>query len=140
VQSKAALADVASVNNDSLTIIRDRILADPHQHADFVSRYKFFTKEFGDPLTDALRGRLEAGEQIDGWALTNPKERQYIEPETALDVAGRLDPITAFLAGGGKMSVEKFLEFAQELQIENPHSLVKSAPGTKAMRQTKKKN
>ena len=140
VQSKSALADVASVNNDSLTMIRDRILADPQQHVDFVTRFKFFVKEFGDPLTDALRDRLEAGEMIDGWALTNPKEKQYIEPATALDVAGRLDPITAFLAGGGKMSAEKFLEFAQELQIENPHSLVKSAPGTKAMRQTKKKN
>jgi hypothetical protein len=140
VQSKAALADVSSVNGDSLTIIRDRILADPNQHADFVSRYKFFTKEFGDPLTDALRDRLEAGETIDGWALTNPKERQYIDHDTAVMVAGRLDPLTAFLAGGGKMSVEKFLEFAQKLQLENPHSLVKSAPGTKAMRQTKKKN
>ena len=139
-QSNAALADVSSVNNDSLTTIRDRILSDPQQHVDFVTRYKFFVKEFGDPLTDALRDRLEAGEQIDGWALTNPKDRQYIEPETALMVAGQLDPETAFLAGGGKMSAEKFLEFAQELQIENPHNLVKSAPGTKAMRQIKKKN
>jgi hypothetical protein len=139
-QSKAALADVASVNNDSLTIIRDRILADPQQHVDFVTRFKFFVKEFGDPLTDALRARLEAGETIDGWALTNPKEKQYIEPATAMMVAGQLDPLTAFLAGGGKMSAEQFLEFAQELQIENPHSLVKSAPGTKAMRQIKKKN
>lgn len=140
VQSKAALAEVASVNKDSLTIIRDRILADPRQHEDFVSRYKFFVKEFGDPLTEALRARLEAGEKIDGWSLTNPKDRQYIEPETALLVAGQLDPLTAFLAGGGKMSVEQFLDFAQELKIENPHNLVKSAPGTKAMRQTKKKN
>jgi hypothetical protein len=97
-------------------------------------------KEFGDPLTDALRARLDSGEKIDGWALTNPKDRQYIEPETALIIAGQLDPLTAFLAGGGKMSAEKFLEFAQELQIENPHNLVKSAPGTKAMRQIKKKN
>ena len=140
VQSKAALADVAAVNGDSLTIIRDLILADPHQHADFVSRYKFFVKEFGEPLTDALRARLESGEKVDGWALTNPKDRQYIDQDTAVIVAGRLHPITAFLAGGGKMSVEQFLEFAQELQIENPHNLVKSAPGTKAMRQIKKKN
>jgi hypothetical protein len=37
------------------------------------------------------------------------------------------------------MSAEKFLEFAQELQIENPHALIKTASGTKAMIQTKRK-
>jgi hypothetical protein len=139
MQSKAALADVSAVNGDSLTIIRDRILADSKQHADFVARFKFFVKEFGDPLNDALKARLEAGETIDGWALTNPKDRQYIEPATALMIAAQLTPTHAFLTGGGKMSAEQFLELAAELGIENPQTLVKTAPGTKQMRQFKKK-
>jgi hypothetical protein len=139
VQSKAALADVSAVNGDSLTIIRDRLLADPKQHADFVARFKFFVKEFGDPLNDALKARLEAGETIDGWALTNPKDRQYIEPATALMIAAQLTPTHAFLTGGGKMSAEQFLELAAELGIENPQTLVKTAPGTKQMRQFKRK-
>ncbi len=139
VQSKAALADVSAVNGDSLTIIRDRLLADPKQHADFVARFKFFVKEFGDPLNDALKARLEAGETIDGWALTNPKDRQYIEPATALMIAAQLTPQHAFLTGGGKMSAEQFLELAEELGIENPQTLVKTAPGTKQMRQFKRK-
>jgi hypothetical protein len=139
VQSKAALADVSAVNGDSLTIIRDRLLADPKQHADFVARFKFFVKEFGNPLNDALKARLEAGETIDGWALTNPKDRQYIEPATALMIAAQLTPQHAFLTGGGKMSAEQFLELAEELGIENPQTLVKTAPGTKQMRQFKRK-
>jgi hypothetical protein len=139
VQSKAALADVSAVNGDSLTIIRDRLLADPKQHAGFVARFKFFVKEFGDPLNDALKARLEAGETIDGWALTNPKDRQYIEPATALMIAAQLTPTHAFLTGGGKMSAEQFLALAEELGIENPQTLVKTAPGTKQMRQFKRK-
>jgi hypothetical protein len=139
VQSKAALADVSAVNGDSLTIIRDRLLADPKQHADFVARYKFFTKEFAKPLTEALRARLTAGEEVDGWKLTNAEEHQYIEPATALMIAAQLTPQHAFLTGGGKMSAEQFLELAAELGIENPQTLVKTAPGTKQMRQFKKK-
>ena len=139
VQSKAALADVSAVNGDSLTIIRDRLLADPKQHADFVARYKFFTKEFAKPLTEALRARLTAGEEVDGWKLTNPEAHQYIEPATALMIAAQLTPTHAFLTGGGKMSAEQFLELAEELGIENPQTLVKTAPGTKQMRQFKKK-
>jgi len=37
------------------------------------------------------------------------------------------------------MSAETFVELANEVGIENPEQLVKSAPGTPQMRQTKKK-
>ena len=139
MQSKAALADVSAVNGDSLTIIRDRLLADPKQHADFVARYKFFEKQFAEPLAEALRARLTAGEEVDGWKLTNAQDHQYIEPATALMIAAQLTPQRAFLTGGGKMSAEQFLGLAAELGIENPQTLVKTAPGTKQMRQFKKK-
>lgn len=139
VQSKAALADVHAINGDTLTIIRDRILANPVQHSDFVSRFKWFSKEFGEPLTDMLKEKLIAGEDVPGWKLTNPSPRRYVEPGDAIALAAKLKPEQAFLAGGGKMSADTFVELANEVGIENPEQLVKSAPGISQMRQVKKK-
>jgi hypothetical protein len=139
VQSKHALADIAATNNDTLTIIRERLLASPEQHADFVARFKWFAKEFGEPLTDALKERLVAGEEVPGWKLTNPSPRRYVEPADAIAIAAKLAPERAFLAGGGKMSADNFVELANEVGIENPEKLVKSAPGTPQMRQVKAK-
>lgn len=138
-QSKMALADLDATNGDTLTIIRDRLLADPARHADFVARFKWFAKEFGEPLTDALKERLTAGEEVPGWKLTNPSPRRYVEPKDAIAVAAKLAPERAFLAGGGKMSADDFVELATEVGIENPEKLVNSAPGTPQMRQVKMK-
>jgi hypothetical protein len=139
LQSKTALADIDATNGDTLTIIRDRLLADPARHADFVARFKWFAKEFGEPLTDALKARLVEGEEVDGWYLTNPKPRRYVEPKDAIAVAAKLAPERAFLVGGGEMDAKTFVELATEVGIENPENLVKSAPGTPQMRQSKKK-
>ena len=139
VQSKTALADLDATNGDTLTIMRERILADPNRHADFVRRYKWFVDEFGDPLTEALKKRLVDGEEIDGWKLTNAKPKRYVEAKDAIAVAAKLAPERAFLVGGGKMSADDFVELATEVGIENPENLVKSAPGTPQMRQVKKK-
>jgi hypothetical protein len=139
LQSKTALADIDATNGDTLTIIRDRLLADPARHADFVARFKWFAKEFGEPLTDALKARLVEGEEVDGWYLTNPKPRRYVEPKDAIAVAAKLAPERAFLVGGGEMDAKTFVELATEVGIENPENLVKSAPGTPQMRQVKKK-
>jgi len=138
-QSKHALADLSATNGDTLKIIRERLLASPEQHSDFVSRFKWFAKEFGEPLTDALKERLMSGEDVPGWKLTSPSPRRYIESADAIAVAAKLRPERAFLAGGGKMSPDNFVELAIELGIESPENLVKSAPGTPQMRQVKSK-
>jgi hypothetical protein len=139
LQSKHALADIDATNKDTLTIIKDRILADPAKHSDFVARFKWFVKEFGDPLTDALKERLQAGEEIDGWKLTNASNRRYVEPVDAIKVISQVSPERAFMLAGGKISADAFLEVAAEVGIDNPEQLVKSAPGTPQMRQVKKK-
>jgi hypothetical protein len=139
VQSKHALADIAATNGDTLTIIRERLLASPEQHADFVARFKWFAKEFGEPLTDALKERLVAGEEVPGWKLTNPSPRRYVEPADILPVVKKMSPEQAFFCAGGKMSADAFVEAAISLGIENPEKLVKSAPGTPQMRQVKVK-
>jgi hypothetical protein len=139
IQSKHALADLAATSGDTLTIMRDRILADPERHADFVARFKWFAKEFGKPLTDALKERLVSGEELPGWKLTNPSPHLYVEPKDAIAVAAKLAPERAFLVGGGEMDAKTFVELATEVGIENPENLVKSAPGTPQMRQVKVK-
>jgi hypothetical protein len=139
LQSKAALADIDATNADTLTIIRDRILADPAKHSDFVARYKWFVKEFGEPLTDALKERLQAGEEIDGWKLTNAAQRRYVEPADAIPVLAKATPEQVYFATGGKISADKFLELAASVGVEDAEKLVKSAPGTPQMRQVKKK-
>jgi pyruvate dehydrogenase complex dehydrogenase (E1) component len=92
-----------------------------------------------DPLTDALKERLQAGEEIDGWKLTNASNRRYVEPVDAIKVISQVSPERAFMLAGGKISADAFLEVAAEVGIENPEQLVKSAPGTPQMRQTKKR-
>jgi hypothetical protein len=139
LQSKHALADIAATNGDTLTIIRERLLASPEQHADFVARFKWFAKEFGKPLTDALKERLLGGEELPGWKLTNPSPHLYVEPKDAIAVAAKLAPERAFLVGGGEMDAKTFVELATEVGIKNPENLVKSAPGTPQMRQVKVK-
>jgi hypothetical protein len=139
LQSKHALADIDATNKDTLTIIKDRILADPLKHSDFVARFKWFAKEFGEPLTDALKKRLQAGEEVDGWKLTSAASRRYVEPADAIPVIAKASPEQVYFATGGKISADKFLELAASVGVEDAEKLVKSAPGTPQMRQVKKK-
>jgi hypothetical protein len=140
-QSQTALRDLSSADlgGETLDLMRERILADPAKHSDFVARFKWFTKEFGEPLTDALKNRLQAGEEVPGWKLTNAASRRYVEPEDAIKVISQVTPERAFMLAGGKISADAFLEVAAEVGIDNPEKLVKSAPGTMQMRQVKKK-
>jgi hypothetical protein len=140
-QSQTALRDLSSADlgGETLDLMRERILADPAKHSDFVARFKWFTKEFGEPLTDALKERLQSGEEVPGWKLTNAASRRYVEPEDAIKVISQVTPERAFMLAGGKISADAFLEVAAEVGIDNPEKLVKSAPGTTQMRQVKKK-
>ena len=121
----------------SLSEMRDKIAADPEHLAEFGRRYKWFEAEFGKPLLEALRKRLEDGEEIDGWKLSSTS-RRYVQNDDAIAVVSHLSPTTAYYAGGGKMSADKFLELAKEAGLENPENMVKVAAITQ-MRQTKRK-
>jgi len=137
-QAESALELVTSYGR-TVDEIRAEIVADPIKMSVFAANWKTAEKHIAEPVLDALRARLEAKEEIPGWKLTNPKEKEYIEANTAVETASKLDAGRAFLIGGGKMSAEKFLELAEELQIENPYQFVKTAPGTKQMRQVTNK-
>ena len=139
VQSKAALAEVASVNKDSLTIIRDRILADPHQLSDFAKRYKFFEKEMAEPLIDALKERLAAGDDIPGWKVSTSEGREYVEAAAIAKASANVSKETLILALGGKMTGAKFREFCAAGGVEVDEAAIKTGSKITTLRQTKTK-
>jgi hypothetical protein len=138
-QSKAALADVHSVNGDSLTIIRDRILADTQQLSDFAKRYKFFEKEMAEPLIDALKERLAAGDDIPGWKVSTSAGREYVEAEAIAKASANVSKETLILALGGKMSAKQFRQFCADSGVEVDESAVKAGAPITTLRQTKTK-
>ncbi len=138
-QSKAALADVHSVNGDSLTIIRDRILADTQQLSDFAKRYKFFEKEMAEPLIDALKERLAAGDEIPGWKVSTSAGREYVEAEAIAKASANVSKETLILALGGKMSAKQFRQFCADSGVEVDESAVKAGAPITTLRQTKTK-
>ena len=139
LQSKAALAEVDATNKDTLTIIRDRILADPLKLSDFAKRYKFFEKEMAEPLMDALKERLTAGEEIPGWKVTTGAGRQFVEAEAIAKASANVSKDTLILALGGKMSAEKFRQFCADGGVEVDESAVKSGAPITTLRQIKTK-
>lgn len=134
-QSTEALALVKGER--TLDEIRAEIAADPLALSVFAANWKAADKHLAEPLIDTLRTRLTEGEEIPGWKLTKPTTRRYVEPADFMPVIHRMTPEQAFYAGGGKISADTFVEAALSLGIDSPEQLVKSAPGTQQMRQTK---
>lgn len=137
-QSSEALALVR--DERSLDEIRAEIAADPLALSVFAANWKVADKHLAEPLLITLRTRLTEGEEIPGWKLTKQTTRRYVEPDDYMPVVKRMTPEQAFFAGGGKISADTFLEAAKSLGIDSPEKLVKTAPGTQQMRQTKLQN
>ena len=138
-QSKAALADVHATNGDTLAIIRERILADPLQLSDFAKRYKFFEKEIAEPLIEALKERLAAGDDIPGWKVSTTAGREYVEAEAIAKASANVSKETLILALGGKMSAKQFRQFCADSGVEVDESVIKAGSPITTLRQTKNK-
>jgi hypothetical protein len=135
LQSKAALADVDATNKDTLTIIKDRILADPLKLADFAKRFKFFEKEIAEPLVDALKERLAAGDDIPGWKVSTSAGREYVEAAAIAKASENVSKETL----GGKMTGLKFREFCAAGGVEVDESAIKAGAPITTLRQVKVK-
>jgi hypothetical protein len=139
LQSKAALADVDATNKDTLTIIKDRILADPLKLSEFAKRFKFFEKEIAEPLVDALKERLNAGDEIPGWKVSTSAGREYVEADAIAKASERVSKETLILALGGKMTGPKFREFCAAGGVEVDESAIKAGAPISTLRQVKLK-
>jgi hypothetical protein len=103
-----------------------------------VARFKWFAKEFGEPLTDALKERC-CWRGSAGVEFNQPQAPPLCRAERRHRSRRQARARTGVLVGGGEMDAKTFVELATEVGIENPENLVKSAPGTPQMRQVKVK-
>ena len=138
-QSQEALANVHATSGHTVETIRGQIMASVESMGAFLTRWRFVEKHIAGEVEKELRKELEGGTEVDGWKLTKPTTRRFIEPADFWPVVKMMSPEQAFYAGGGKMSANNFVEAATSLGIENPEQLVKTAPGTSQMRSTKTK-
>ena len=136
-QSSEALALVQS--ETSLTDIRDQILSNPVSLSAFASNWKLAEKQIAEPILDALKERLGAGEDIPGWKVTTGAGRQFVEADTIAKAATNVSKETLILALGGKMSADKFRQFCVESGAEVDESAVRSGAPITTLRQIKTK-
>jgi len=136
-QSSEALALVQS--ETSLTEIRDQILANPVSLSAFAANWKLAEKQIAEPILDALKERLGAGEDIPGWKVTTGAGRQFVEADTIAKASTNVSKETLILALGGKMSADKFRQFCVESGAEVDESAVQSGPPIITLRQIKNK-
>ena len=136
-QSSEALALVKS--ETSLAEIRDKILANPVELSAFAANWKLAEKQIAEPVLDALKERLAAGEDIPGWKVTTGAGRQFVEADAIARASANVSKETIILALGGKMSAEKFRQFCADAGVEVDESAVKAGAPITTLRQIKTK-
>jgi hypothetical protein len=134
-QSSEALALVRS--ETTLSDIRDQILANPVELSAFAANWKLAEKQIAEPVLDALKERLAAGEEIPGWKVTTGAGREYVEADAIAKAAANVSKETLILALGGKMSAKQFRQFCAESGVEVDESVVKAGSPITTLRQTK---
>lgn len=136
-QSTEALALVKS--DLALSDIRDQILANPVELSAFAANWKLTEKQIAEPVLDALKERLAAGEDIPGWKVTTGAGRQFVEADAIARASANVSKETLILALGGKMSADKFRQFCADAGVEVDESAVKAGAPINTLRQIKNK-
>jgi hypothetical protein len=134
-QSSEALALVHS--ETSIEEIKAKLLANPVEFSIFAKNWKSAEKEIAKPLLKILKERVDAGEEIPGWKVTESAGEQYVETQAIAEVAKHTSIETLILAMGGSMSGEKFRQFCADSGVEVNEAAIKRGAGSKTLRQTK---
>jgi len=134
-QSSEALALVHS--ETSIEEIKAKLLANPIEFSIFAKNWKSAEKEIAKPLLKILKERVDAGEEIPGWKVTESAGEQYVETQAIAEVAKHTSIETLILAMGGSMSGEKFRQFCADSGVEVNEAAIKRGAGSKTLRQTK---
>lgn len=134
-QSKEALVNVASVNGDSLEIIRQQLMADPATMGSFAQRWKFAEKEIAKPVLEKLKEEIENGADVEGWKLSSRKGSGYVEFADIVNVNATKEQIVAAI--GGRMSEKQFRELCAMTGDEVSETAIKTGAPTQFIRQSK---
>jgi len=123
----------------SLTALRDELLASPERLGKFLAAAQLFNKELVNPLRDEAKRRLESGEEVAGWKVTQVTGREYVDHLAIVQaaVSSRCGMDSLVLAMGGKMSGNDFRAWCASLNQEVDESLVRVGEGTTQLRQAK---
>jgi hypothetical protein len=127
-------------SSESLTSLRDRIMASPETVAEFARQWKQAEKDIAEPVLERLK-ELAALEQAPGWRLIQVTGREYAETPAIAAVANetRISAESLILAMGGKMSGKQFREWTSNLGVVLDESAIKRGEPTTQLRQEKKK-
>jgi CRISPR/Cas system-associated exonuclease Cas4 (RecB family) len=145
--AKDALAVVESLDcitvtseGDTLSNIREAILADPARLGAFWAQYKLFEKEIAKPVGEAMRERLDAGAEIPGWKIRYDAGREFFDWEALWKMSAACTPEELITLMGGKVSGRAFREFCAVRGLAVPEQLARSgAPIAKLMPEKPKK-
>jgi hypothetical protein len=125
----------------NLEVLRQEIANDPARLSRFLQLQKVFESELVKPLKDAAKAKLDAGEELQGWKLSQVKGSEYFDRVAIVSAAikgkwGMDDLVDAL---GGTMSGETFRELCEKYRTPVQEEQAKRKDGFSKMIQDKRK-
>jgi hypothetical protein len=125
----------------NLEVLRQEIANDPARLSRFLQLQKVFESELVKPLKDAAKAKLDAGEELQGWRISQVKGSEYFDRVAIVSAAikgkwGMDDLVDAL---GGTMSGDTFRELCDKYRTPVKEDYAKRKDGFSKMIQDKKK-
>jgi hypothetical protein len=143
----SVVGPVVEANNlmdstQNLAVLREEIANDPVRLSRFLEINKMFESELVKPLKEIAKEKLEAGEELQGWKLSQVKGSEYFDKVTIVRAAisgkwGMDDLVDAL---GGTMSGSTFRELCEKYRTPVIEEEAKRKDGFSKMIQAKNKN
>lgn len=126
----------------NLEVLRQEIANDPVRLSRFLQLQKVFESELVKPLKDAAKAKLDAGEELQGWKLSQVKGSEYFDRVAIVSAAikGKWSMDDLVDALGGTMSGDTFRELCEKYRTPVQEDQAKRKDGFSKMIQDKKKN
>jgi hypothetical protein len=143
----AVVGPVVEANNlmdstQNLAVLREEIANDPVRLSRFLEINKMFESELVKPLKEVAKEKLEAGEELQGWKLSQVKGSEYFDRlsivRAAISGKWSLDDLVDAL--GGTMSSSTFRELCEKYRTPVIEEESKRKDGFSKMIQAKNKN
>jgi hypothetical protein len=128
-------------STQNLAVLREEIANDPVRLSRFLEINKMFESELVKPLKEVAKEKLEAGEELQGWKLSQVKGSEYFDRLSIVRAAisgkwGMDDLVDAL---GGTMSGSTFRELCEKYRTPVIEEEAKRKDGFSKMIQTKNK-
>lgn len=124
----------------NLEVLRQEIANDPVRLSRFLQLQKVFESELVKPLKDAAKAKLDAGEELQGWKLSQVKGSEYFDRVAIVSAAikGKWSMDDLVDALGGTMSGDTFRELCEKYRTPVQEDQAKRKDGFSKMIQDKK--